>query len=139
MANYLNRHDHNIHLIFQNLCPVEHQDLLFKWFQGENECSLGLPTMTTNSFENPITKNLKIFFHFFALTLRSWHLFPFFEISAKFIMTKGVQNKFIYFMQMMASKKCLHFSKNTFITKTAPSWSFILMLLVTVDKSSEFR
>ena len=26
----------------------------------------------------------------------------------------------------------------TFITKTAPSWSFILMLLVTVDKSSEF-
>ena len=26
----------------------------------------------------------------------------------------------------------------TFITKTAPSWSFVLMLLVTVDKSSEF-
>ena len=47
---------------FQKLCPSGHQGFLFKWFQGENECLLGLLTMTTNSFENPITKNLETFF-----------------------------------------------------------------------------
>ena len=91
---------------------------LFKWFQGENECLLGLPIMTTNSFENPITKNLEIFFYhfcFFALTLWSQNLFPFLKMSTKFIMTKSIQNKFIHFMQMSISKqslqsfkKCIH-------------------------------
>ena len=118
MANYLNRHDQNIHLVFKRMCPMEHQGLLFRWFQGENECFLRLPTMTTNFFENPITKNLETFFyHFFALTLWSWHLFPFFEISAKFIMTKDVQNKFIHFMQMLTSKQSLHFSRSAFINE----------------------
>ena len=47
-----------------------------------------LLTMITNSFENPIIqKNLETFFyHNFLVTL--WNLFPFLEISAKFIMTK---------------------------------------------------
>ena len=42
----------------------------------------GLLTMTTNSLENPITKNLETFFlsFFFALTLWSWHLFFFFVL-----------------------------------------------------------
>ena len=62
MANYPSRHDQKVHSIFQKLSPSGHQGFLFKWFQGENECLLGLPTMTTNSFENPITKNLEIFF-----------------------------------------------------------------------------
>ena len=46
---------------------MEHQGLLFKWFQCENECLLGLPTMTTNSFENPIIKNLETFFFDFTI------------------------------------------------------------------------
>ena len=61
MANYLNRRDQNIHLVFKRMCPMEHQGLLFKWFQGKNECLLGLLAMTTNSFENSITKNLETF------------------------------------------------------------------------------
>ena len=104
-----------------------------------------LPTLITNSFEN-LFKNLETFlFIIFIifLTLWSWNLFPSLEISAKFVMTKGVQNKFIHFMQMLTSKQCLYFLKNIFTNenihnKTARSWSFILMLLVSVDKSSEF-
>ena len=115
MADCLSRRDQMVYSIFEKLCPSGHQDFLFKWFQGENECLLGLPTMTTNSFENPINKNLRTFFIiFFALTLWSWHLFSFLEMSTKFIMTKGVQNKFIHFMQMLTSKQSLHFSKNAF-------------------------
>ena len=127
MANYLNRHDQNIHLVFKRMCPMEHQGLLFKWFQGENECLLGLPIMTTNFSRILLPKTWKHFFlSFFALTLQSRHLFSFFEISAKFIMIKNVQNKFIHFMQMLTSKQCLHFSKSTFTNenihnKTAPS------------------
>ena len=55
-----------------------------------------------------------IFFIIFALTLWSWHLFPFLEISTKFIMTKGIQNKFIHFMRMLTSKQSLHFSISAF-------------------------
>ena len=67
MAKCLSRRDQMVYSIFQKLCPLGHQGFLFKWFQGENECLLGLPTMTTNSFENPITKNLETFFyHFFC-------------------------------------------------------------------------
>ena len=51
---------------------------------------------------------------FFVLTLWSWHLFSFLEMSTKFIMTKGVQNKFIHFMQMLTSKQSLQFSRSAF-------------------------
>ena len=66
---------------FQKLCPSRHQDFLFKWFQGENECLLGLPTMTTNSFENPITKTLKPFFLFifFCADFMIMTFFPLFR------------------------------------------------------------
>ena len=65
MANCLSRHDQKVYSIFQKLCPSGHQGFLFKRFQGENEYLLGLPTMTTSSLENPITKTWKHFFIFF--------------------------------------------------------------------------
>ena len=58
---------------------MEHQGLLFEWFQGENECLLGLPTMTTNSFENPITKNLETFFYFFGTDFTIMTFIPLFK------------------------------------------------------------
>ena len=115
MANYLNRRDQNIHLVFKRMCPIEHQDLLFKWFQGENECLLGLPTMITNSFENPITKNLETFFlSFFCTDFMIMTFIPLFRNVNKIHNDKGVQNKFIHFMQMLTSKQSLHFSKSAF-------------------------
>ena len=59
------------------------------------------------------------------------------------MMTKDVQNKFIHFMQMLTSSNVyifqeVHSQMKIFITKTAPSWSFVLMLLVTTDQFSEF-
>ena len=58
-------------------------------------------------------------------------------------MTKGVQNEFIHFMQMLTSKQSLHFSRSAFTNEnihkqnTTPSWSVILMLLMTINKFSE--
>ena len=58
-----------------------------------------------------------------------------------------LKHKFIHFMQMLTLKQSLHISKvhpqmKTFVikrkTKTAPSWSFILMLLMIIDQFSEF-
>ena len=127
---------------FSKLYPLGYQvfQMVPKWKEVSIEMDSFL-TMVTNSFENPVIKAWKHFFyHFFALTLWSWHLFPFLEISTKFIMTKGVQNKFIHFMQMFTSKQSLHFSRSTFTNenihkqKTAPSWSVILMLLMTINK-----
>ena len=89
MVNCLRRHDQNVYLIFfQKLCLSGHQGFLFKWFQGENECLLGLLTVTTNSFENPITKNLKTHFLFFCADFIVMTFIPFLEILAKFRTTK---------------------------------------------------
>ena len=58
-------------------------------------------------------------------------------------MTKYLKHKSIYFMHMLTLKQGLHLSKvhsemKTFMikrqTKNAPSWSFILMLLMTTNK-----
>ena len=76
------------------------------------EVSIGMDSllpMITNSFKNSIIQKLENIFSFFVLTLWSWNLFSFLEISAKFIMTKGVQNKSIHFTQMLPSKQSLHF------------------------------
>ena len=61
-------------------------------------------------------------------------------------MTKWLKHKFVYFMHMLTLKQGLHFSKvhsemKTFMNKSkeiAPNWSFILMLLMTTNKFSEF-
>ena len=60
-----------------------------------------LPTVITNSFkiQNQIFER---HFHFFLLY--DYEIYSFLEPSATFVMTKGVQNKFIHFMQMLTSK-----------------------------------
>ena len=143
-ANCLSRRDQKVYSIFQNRAPWGTKAFYskcsrWKWV---------FVKITNNDHqffrEFYYQKLGNIFFlSFFSLTLWSRHLFPFLEMSTKFIMTKGVQNKFIHFMQMLTSKQSLFLQEvysqmRTFITKTAPSWSFVLMLLVTVDKSSEF-
>ena len=131
---------------FFKIVPLGVSSFFFQLVPKWKEVSIGLDsllTIVTNSFENSIIKNLETFFHhFFALTLWSWNLFPFLEISTKFLMTKGIQNKFIHFVQMLVSKQSLHFFKNAFTNenihkqKTAPSWFVILMLLMTINKFS---
>ena len=75
---------------FFKLCPLGHQGFLFKWFQGENECLLEFPTMTTNSFRIPIVKKFEnIFTHIFSFSFALGFIF-FLEASIKFMMTKGV-------------------------------------------------
>ena len=84
MANCPSRRDRMVYLIFQKLCPSRHQGFLFKWFQSENECLLELPTMTTNSFKNPITKNLKTFFlPFFCTDFTIMTFIPLFRNISK--------------------------------------------------------
>ena len=63
-------------------------------------------------FRESYYQNLETFF--FTLALRLWHLFPFLEMSTKFVMTKSIQNKFIHFMQMLTLKQNLHFSRSAF-------------------------
>ena len=63
-------------------------------------------------------------------------------------MTKYLKHESIYFMHMLTLKARFTFLQKTYsrmkifmikrLTKTAPSWSFILMLLITTDKFSEF-
>ena len=81
MANYLDRRGQNIYLVFKRMCPMEHQGLLFKWFQGENECLLGLPTMTTNSFD--YYQNLETFFYFFGTDFTIMTFIPLFRNISK--------------------------------------------------------
>ena len=86
MANCLSKRDQMVYSIFSKIVPLGHQGFLFKWFQGENECLLGLPTMTTNFFENPITKNLEIFFfyhHFFCTDFTIMTFIPLFQNISK--------------------------------------------------------
>ena len=70
-----------------------------------------LPIVITNSFkiQNQIFER---HFHFFWLY--DHKIYSFLEPSAKFVMIKGIQNKFIHFMQILTSKQSLHFSKGTF-------------------------
>ena len=101
---------------FSKSYPSGYQVFFFKWFQSERKCLSGWVHYKQWSLilsRIPLFKNLKTSF-FFALTLWSWNLFPFLKISAKFIMTKGVQNKSIHFMQMLTSKQSLYFSRNAF-------------------------
>ena len=73
-----------------------------------------LLTVITNSFQIQNQTFEKHFhFHFFSTTLWSWNLFLFRNII-KIPNDKGIQNKFIHFMQMLTSKQCLHLSKSTF-------------------------
>ena len=98
--------------------------------------------MITNPFEIPVIQNLKTFSFFIFLALK---FIPFLETSTKFRMTKCLKHKSIYFMHILTLKQGLHISKvhskmKTFMNKskeTAPNWSFILMLLMTIDKVSE--
>ena len=89
---------------------MEHQGLLFKWFQGENECLLGLPTMTTNSFEN-LFKNLETFlFIIFSFSFALGFIL-FLEVSTKFMMTKISKTQVHSFHAHADIKQCLHISK----------------------------
>ena len=54
-------------VFFQNCAPWGTNVFFFRRFHSEKECLLRLPTMTTNFFENPITKNLETFFLSFFL------------------------------------------------------------------------
>ena len=72
--------------------------------------------LTTNndhqSFWNPRCSKLGNIFIFFALTLWSQNLFPFFKNIDKIQNDKDVWNqKFIHFMQMLTLKQSLHLSK----------------------------
>ena len=64
MTNCLSRRDQKVHLIFQKLCPLGHQDLLFKWFQNENGVFIEMNFKIQNQ-----TFEQHFHFHFFALTL----------------------------------------------------------------------
>ena len=103
------------------------------------------PTMIINSFKIPVIKTWKHFHHF--LFFFHWSFIPSLETSARFRMTKNVKQKPFYFMQMLDIKmmftsfKKVHSKMKTFINKrkkNAPSWSFILTLLMTIEKFSEF-
>ena len=115
MANYLSMCDQKVHLIFQNHAP---------WVSSFSNGSKVKESVYRDGFivnnshqffrESRYQSLETFFYHFFALTLWSWHLFSFSKKSAKFIMTKGVQNKFKHFMQMLTSKQSLHFSRSVF-------------------------
>ena len=145
MANCLNRRDQMVYSIFFKIVPLgAPRFFLFRRSHSERECLLRLPTMTTNSFRIPVVQKLRtfspIFFH--------WDLFsPFLKASTKFMMTKVSKTS------LFISCKCWHPSSvyiyqkahsqmRTFMikrqTRIAPSWSLILMLLMTTNKFSEF-
>ena len=100
---------------FFKIVPFGAPRLFIQMVQGENECLLGLPIMTTNSFENPITKNLETFFYFFALTLMIMTFIPLFRNVNKihndkrhpkqiysFCANADIKVEFTFF------KKCIH-------------------------------
>ena len=104
-----------------------------------------LPTIITNSFKIQ-NQTFEQHFHF-LLWLYDYEIYSFLETSTRFRMTKCLKHKSIYFMHMLTLKQGLHFLKSIFTNenihdqktnKTAPSWSFILMLLMTTDKFSKF-
>ena len=70
-----------------------------------------LLTIITNSFKNPVIQKLgNIFLLFFIFIFYDEAYFLFKNIS-KIKITKNLTHKSIYFMQMLTSKECLHFSK----------------------------
>ena len=120
MANCLRKRDQNVYSIFSKSCPLGHQGFLFKWFQGENECLLEFPTMTTNSFRIPIVQKFEnIFAHIFLFSFALGLIF-FLEASIKFMKTKSVQTKSIHQSKVYIFQK-VHSQVKTFITRTAPS------------------
>ena len=109
----------------------------------KNVCQDGLITNNDyQSLRDPRYSKLENIFIFHFLALK---FIPSLKISTKFRMTKCLKHKSIYFMHMLTLKQGLHLSKvhsemKIFMNKskeTAPNWSFILMLLMTIDKVSE--
>ena len=136
---------------FSKLCPSGHQGLSFKWFQNEKRVFIEmdlLPTVITNSFQIQNQTFEKHFhFHRFFQWLYDHEIYSFLETSARFLMTKAPKTS------LFISCKCWHQSSvyisqtahsrtKTFMvkrqTRTTPSWSFNLMLLMTTNKFSEY-
>ena len=119
MANCLNKHDQKVHLIFRNCAPWETKVSYLNGFKTKG--SVYRDGFITNSnhqfFRKSIQKLGNIFLSFFLHWLFDHEIIPLLEVSAKFITTKGVQNKSIHFMQMLTSKQSLHFSRNAFINE----------------------
>ena len=116
MANCLSRRDQKVHSIFFKNCASRGIKVScsngFKMKKGVFiEMNL-LLTVITNSFQIQ-NQTFEKHFSFFSMTLWSWNLFLFRNIS-KIPNDKSIQNKFIHFMQILTSKQCLHFSKSTF-------------------------
>ena len=112
MANCLSGRDQKIHLIFQNCAPRGNKVSYSNGFKTKGvftEIDL-LPIVITNSFKIQ-NQTFEKHFHFFWLY--DHEIYSFLK-SAKFVMTRGIQDKFIHFMQMLTSKQCLHFSKSAF-------------------------
>ena len=114
MANCLRRRDQNIYLIFQNCAPWGTKT--FKRFPSGR--SIYQKELTTNndhqSFRNlrcPKLGNIFIFFY--------TEIYSLFRVSAKFMMTKGVQNKSVRFTHMLTSSNVYIFQKcmKTFMIK----------------------
>ena len=101
--------------------------------------------MITNPFEIPVIQNLETFSFFIFFIFLALKFIHSLETSTKLRMIKYLKHKSIYFMHMLTLKQSLHLSKvhsemKTFMNKsreTTLNWSFILMLLITVDKVSE--
>ena len=105
-----------------------------------------LPIVIANSFKIQ-NQTFGKHFHFLALTLWSWNLSFFLGSISKIHNDKSVQNEVHLFhanvdIKAMFTflKKCIHKCKHSWTKdeKTAPSWSSILMLLMTINKFSEF-
>ena len=103
-----------------------------------------LPTVITNFFQDPRRSRIWKHFHPYFFCTR---FILFLEASTRFTMTKISKTQVPSFHAYVDIKQCLHISKvhleikTSMIerqTKTAPSWSFILMLLMTTDQFSEF-
>ena len=149
MANCLNRHDQKVRLIFQNCAPRGTKVSYSNSFKMKGGVYWdGFIPNSNHQFFQDQNQTFEKHFRFLCTDFMTMKFIPFFlEVSAKYIMTKASKTKSIYFMQMSTSKQCLDFSKSAFTNanihkqkgeKTAPSWSFILMLLMTINKFSEF-
>ena len=149
MANCLSRRDQNVYSIFQNHAPrgTKIFQKIPKWKKVFIKMCW-LPTVITNSFRIPVVQKFEnIFSHIFSFPFALGFIL-FLLVSTKFMMTKNVQNKVYSFHANVDIKVKFTFLKKC-IRKWKHPWSkdkqklplvdpFVLMLLVTVDKSSKF-
>ena len=135
MASCLSWHDQKF-IRFSKSCLLGRQGFLFKRFQSGEECLSRWVITNSNHqfFQDPhCSKFENIFTHIFSFSFALGFIL-FLEATTKFMMTKGVQNKYIHFIHMLTSSNVYIFQKCIF--KWKHLWSKYKQKLPLVDPLS---